>query len=285
LSPAAVSKNVAKLEQQLKLRLFNRTTRSVKLTPEGAAYLEKAREALRLLDDAAAQVSAGQHQAIGRVRISSAYAFGRRFVSPVLPGLLQSHPQLQVELSLDNREVDLVAEGFDMGVRGGVVRDSAMVARRVCKLSLVLVASPAYLAKNGIPRSVADLSKHQALGVRFGSGHSMEWQFGRGIHAQTIIPNARLWSSDPESLLDWLLADVGIAQISLSHAWPHLLAGRLKVLLHAQHAPGEREVVLFYPHRQFLAPRVRVVVDALMSHYESEPAFLASYADAAGFCA
>jgi len=133
LTPAAVSKNVLKLEAELGVRLFNRSTRRIRLTTEGEAFALQARDALRALDDAVAQVAQGQAEPSGRVRISVGSSFGRRYVLPVLPGLLQKHPQLQIEVSLDNRTADLVGEGFDIGIRGGVVRDSSLVARRVAQ--------------------------------------------------------------------------------------------------------------------------------------------------------
>jgi DNA-binding transcriptional LysR family regulator len=273
LTPAAVSKNVIKLEQQLQVRLFNRSTRRLKLTGEGEAFLAKAIEALRLLDDAVNEVTQAGGDAAGRVRISAGISFGRRHVMPLLPVLAQQHPRLQLELNLDNRAVDLVAEGFDIGLRGGFVRDSSLVARRVAHLQVVLVASPAYLRRHGVPGTPAELPSHQLLGVRFSSGQVAVWRFrkGTGRAGGTVTewePGAQVSVSDPDSLVDLALAGHGIAQIGLHHVAPYLRSGRLKVLLHGQHDPGEREIVLHYPHRQFLSTRVRVVVDGLLAHFK-----------------
>jgi DNA-binding transcriptional LysR family regulator len=267
VSTAAVSKNVQRLEADLGVRLLNRSTRKISMTPEGEAYLEQAREALRLLDEAAAQAGQARREAVGKVRLSSAAAFGRNYVLPALPDLLEKHPQLEVEVSLDNRAVDLVAEGFDLGLRGGVIKDSALIARRVCALPTVLLASPGYLKRRGVPLKPTDLQAHEALGVRFASGVVGEWRFGKGKRATSFAPPARLWVSDPESLMDLVLAGHGIAQMGFHHALPYLRTGKLKVVLLGQSDPGERQVVLQYPHRQFLAPRVRVVIDALMAHF------------------
>jgi len=270
LTPAAVSKNVQKLEAELGVRLFNRSTRRIRLTTEGEAFALQARDALRALDDAVANVAQGQAEPSGRVRISVGSSFGRRYVLPVLPGLLQRHPLLQVDVSLDNRTADLVGEGFDIGIRGGMLRDSSLVARRVAKLPLVLVASPDYLAHRGTPKSQADLAGHELLGTRFASGTVSTWRFRTRKPEAGVLdwtPPARLQASDPEALVDLAVVGAGILQVALHHAVPALRAGQLKLLLGHVHDPDEREIVLHYPHRQFLSPRVRVVVDALLSHF------------------
>jgi DNA-binding transcriptional LysR family regulator len=272
LTPAAVSKNVQRLEQQLQVRLFNRSTRKLRLTDEGRAFLDKATTALRTLDEAVSDVTQASGEVAGRVRISSGIAFGRHWVLPLLPRLTQQHPRLQVELSLDNRNIDLVAEGFDISLRGGYVRDSSLVARRVARLPLVLVAAPAYLRRHGVPRDPSELGGHQVLGVRFSSGDVGVWRFrkpsGRGSIEWT--PDAQVWASDPETLVDLALAGHGIVQTGLHHVAPYLRSGRLKRLLAAQHNPDEREIVLHYPHRQFLSSRVRTVVDALLAHFKTQ---------------
>jgi DNA-binding transcriptional LysR family regulator len=268
LTPAAVSKNVMKLEQQVGVRLFNRTTRRLTLTAEGRDFAERARDALRGLDDAVAGVSRAGGTVSGRVRISVGIAFGRSFVLPLAATLTEQHPLLEVEVSLDNRSVDLIAEGFDIGVRGGVIVDSSLIARRVARLPVVLVAAPAYLRAHGTPATPADLTTHRVLAVRYASGSVSPWRFrkpsGRG--STEWLPHARVLTSDPEALVDLALTGHGICQTGLWHALPHLREGRLKLVLAAQHEPGEREIVLHYPHRQFLSARVRAVVDALLAH-------------------
>jgi DNA-binding transcriptional LysR family regulator len=270
LTPAAVSKNVQKLEAELGVRLFNRSTRRIRLTPEGETFAVQARDALRALDDAVAHVAQGQAEPSGRVRISVGSSFGRRHVLPVLPGLLLRHPLLQVDVSLDNRTADLVGEGFDIGIRGGMLRDSSLVARRVAQLPLVLVAAPDYLAQRGVPKNQADLIGHDLLATRFASGAVSTWRF-RSQEPQAGLldwtPPARLHASDPEALVDLAVAGAGVMQVALHHAVAALRAGQLKLLLGQVHDPDEREIVLHYPHRQFLSPRVRVVVDALLGHF------------------
>lgn len=266
LTPAAVSKNVIRLERQLGVRLFNRSTRQLRLTAEGEAFLARASGALRALDEAVAEVTRATGEPTGRVRISVGASFGRRYVLPLLPALTARHRLLQIEVSLDNRAIDLVADGFDIGIRGAVLRDSSLIARRIARLPLVLVATPAYLRRRGVPRSMRELESHDVLGVHLANGTPIPWRFrrdsGRGLAEWPLA--ARLWVSDPEALADLALEHAGIAQIGLHHALPLLRSGRLKTLLGDTHDPGDREIVLHYPHRQYLALRVRCVVDALL---------------------
>ena len=273
LTPAAVSKNVARLEGELQVRLFQRTTRRLTLTGEGETFLASAAPALAELDAAVGAMAQRRDEPVGRVRISVGVAIGRRHVQPLLPRLLDQYPRLSIELSLDNRSIDLVAEGFDIGIRGGFVRDSSWVARRVCKLPMVLVASPAYLARHGVPQTPQALLNHQLLGVRLVDGLVSPWRFRKpgARSVQSIEPSARLWSSDPDSLVDLALAGEGICQTGLHHVIQPLQAGRLKLLLQSQHHADEREIVLHYPHRRFLSPRVRVVVDALLVQLRAQP--------------
>jgi DNA-binding transcriptional LysR family regulator len=272
VTPAAVSKSLARLEEQLGVRLLNRSTRRIALTEEGRGFLASARLALRALDDAVAGVSQAARTPAGRVRISVGFAFGRRWVLPALPALTARHPELAIEVDLDNRPVDLVAEGYDIGIRGAVIEDSSLVARRICKLPVVLVATPAYLKQAGVPRRMEDLAAHRCAAVRYPGRPATPWRFVRpGGKRVDITPEAALSVSDPEALVDLALAHAGIVQTGLHHVLPYLRSGRLKLVLHGQHDSGAREVVLHYAHRQFLAPRVRVVVDALLAHFGAAP--------------
>ncbi len=203
------------------------------------------------------------------MRISVGISFGRQYVLPVVPGLLAAHPKLEIEVSLDNRTVDLVSDGYDIGIRGGSTRDSSLVSRRVCALPSVLLASPDYLARRGTPRCANDLVRHDLIGVRFTESHSATWRLRPAPRKPSVdwTPTARVWVSDPEVQLDLARAHAGIVQVALHHAAADLAAGRLVRMLADVHDSDEREIHLHYPHRQFLSPRVRVVVDALLAAF------------------
>ncbi|MCA3282152.1 MAG: LysR family transcriptional regulator [Roseomonas sp.] len=267
LTPAAVSKNIARLESQLGVRLFNRSTRRLRLTAEGEAFRARTAAALRALDEAVAEASHARAAAVGRVRISVGVSFGRHYLPPLLPSLLAAYPELQIEVSLDNRAVDMLSEGFDIVIRGGVIEESSLVARRIARLPLVLVASPEYLREKGVPVAVAELQRHELLSVRTSGGAEIPWRFRQPHRRGTVeIPlSARLWLSDPEALLGLAAENAGIAQVGLHHAMPYLRTNRLKVVLRELHDAGDREIMLHYPHRLYLAPRVRVTVDGLLA--------------------
>jgi DNA-binding transcriptional LysR family regulator len=269
VTPAAVSKNLLRLEEQLGVRLVQRSTRTLRLTAEGDAFLAKARGALRLLDEAVAEVSQSAEEPAGTVRVSVGVSFGRHWVLPALPALAQAHPQLRIEVDLDNRPVDLVARGYDIGIRGGAIKDSALVARRICRLPLVLVASPAYLRRAGVPSGPAELQAHRCVQLRLAEGALSTWRFRAPGQRRSVsmVPPAAIVVDDAEALCDLALADAGIAQCGLLHVLPFLRSGRLKLLLVDCHDAGDREFVLLYPHRQYLAPRVRAVVDGLLAHF------------------
>ncbi|MBV8047562.1 MAG: LysR family transcriptional regulator, partial [Paludibacterium sp.] len=177
ISTAAVSKNVAGLEKALGVRLINRTTRQLKLTEEGQAFLKQARIALDALDAAVDAVAAKRVEISGQVRISTSAGFGRDHLMPALPRLMARYPALSVEIDFDDRLIDLVGDGYDLALRGGQIADSALVARPVCHLSMVLVASPDYLARHGVPRAPQDLQTHRLIVRRFLGGKAAPWHF------------------------------------------------------------------------------------------------------------
>jgi len=270
ITPAAVGKNVTRLEAELQVRLFHRTTRRLKITPEGEAFRAEAADVLQRLDDAVHRVSQSVTEPAGQVRITCGIAYGQRFVLPLLAPITRQHPQVLVDLSLENRNTDLVAEGYDIAIRGGLFdADSSLVVQRLGPLPSVLVASPAYLRRHGVPRTVADLvdGSHRVLGLRFTTGDVARWRFrkpgGRGMMDWT--PTARVWTSDPDSCVELAALGEGICQAGLMHAAPLLRSGRLRLVLHDQYDHGSRQMMLCHPSRKLVSRRVRVVLDALWS--------------------
>lgn len=286
ISSAAVSKSVASLEQALGVRLMNRTTRTLSLTDEGSAFLKQARIALAALDSAVDAVAAQRAEISGHVRISTSAAFGRDQLMPALPGLLARYPAISVEADFDDRVVDLVRDGYDLAIRGGRIADSALVSRPICHLNMILVASPDYLGRKGTPRSPEELRRHRLIARRFLGGKVSPWSFRQADGCMTTqdLESAALTLSAPEALAQAASLGLGIAQVGVHHAWSHLVPGRLKVLLLGLHDPGSYEMVLQYPHRALVAPRVRATVDYLLAAFSRNEALhvplpaLAAYA-------
>ncbi len=284
LTPAAISKNVAGLEAALQVRLFNRTTRKLSLTEEGKAFIAQARLGLIALEAAASAATTGLKPQ-GLVRVNCPVGFGRCFVLPALPDFYVQHPDVQVELSLDDHAVDLVGQGFDVGIRGGSQPPEGMVARKICDVPAVLVATPKYLATRGTPLHPRDLQHHDLLRVKFASGHMTPWEFkdktlsksGAGKSAIVAFEGpAKLLVSDPEVILHAALLHMGIARLGRHHAHGALQRGELVEVLKTMHAPSVVGMSMFYPHRVGLAPRVRVLVDFLLARFAGDAALQGS---------
>jgi len=264
LTPAAVGKSIALLESRLGVRLFNRTTRQLWLTPEGERVVERARAALQALDDAGA-VTKPDADISGLVRVSCGVGYGRQFVLPAVARILDLHPLLRIELNLSDQIVDLVKDGFDIGIRGGSDPPQGMVARRVSKVSTVLVASPAYLRAHGTPKDWTELTQHRRIGLRFASGRTSHWNFELGSKTYLFDEKPTLLLTAPEVVVDAALLHQGIAQLAQHHALDALQSGALVPILGHQHVSTPFDISIFYPHRNGLAPRVRTVVDHLVS--------------------
>lgn len=268
LSPAAVSKNVIRLEEELGVRLFNRSTRRLNLTAEGESFFHHSEAILRQLDMAIGEISATKEEPTGKVRITVGVSFGMRWVIPLMPELVKRYPRLQPELDLENRAVDLVKDGFDIGIRGGVIRDSSLVARRICALPLIVVASPLYLDRKGVPDEPESLEQHECIGIRFHQNQSPAWRFRRDGDILEITPVPRIIVNDPDAAIELAIRGAGLAQVGAYHALPHLREGRLKVLFLGVHDPGDLEIMIHYPHRRFLAPRVKATVEFLVKAFQ-----------------
>lgn len=271
LSPQAVAAGVARLEESLGVRLFNRTTRSIALTEEGQAFLHHAQAGLATLDEAVHALRDRADAPSGLVRVTTGAAFARRYLLRLLPEFSKSYPDVRLDLSFDDRKVDIVREGYDVAIRGGAIADSSLITRRVCALHTICVASPAYLRRHGIPRQPDDLAQHRIIALRFASGTTSTWDFrvkGRAVQFEPVQPVLAL--SDTEAVGDAAAAGIGIARVAMHFAWHYLASGKLKSVLGHCNDLGRREMVIHYPHREFVAPRIRAFVDFALDTLQHE---------------
>jgi DNA-binding transcriptional LysR family regulator len=266
ISPQAVSVSIARLEEQLGVRLFNRTTRSVLLTAEGEALFAAARHSLGALGDAMESIAQADRPR-GLIRMSVASGFARRYVLPLIPVFQLKLPEVHIDITSDDRAIDPIREGFDIVIRGGRLVNSSLVSRKICALYSVLVASPAYLRKHGVPRRAADLESHQLIGLRFLSGERLEWQLREGKDSITLTPSQGLYVSDPDAVMEAAQLGCGIGAVAIHHAIEALRAQRLKVVLPRTFQSARREMAILYPHRQWIAPRVKAVVALLLESF------------------
>ena len=260
MSPAAVTKHVSALEGQIGTRLFDRTTRRVALTEAGRVYLERCLECLQVLEDAEASVSELAKAPKGLLRVTAPVDFGEHLM-PVLAEVMSAHPDIAVDLRLSNRVVDLVEEGIDLAVRVAPALDGRYVARPLARSRLVFYASPQYLDRHGRPRRPEELPAHRCL--VFAEPRPMEeFVFTRGRRKVRIRLKPVLSTNSGEAFRAALHQGVGVGPMPSFLARRELDAGRIEPVLGDWSLP-EYHVFAVYPHRRFVSPKVRVLVDAL----------------------
>ncbi len=256
---SAVSRAVNALEGRLGVRLLQRTTRRVGLTEAGRAHFLRCEAVLAELQEAESAASALGGALRGTLRVSAGSGLGLTHLTPLLPRFLERHPQLDLDLHLSNRNVDLVEEGFDLAIRIGALSDSRLVARRLGDSRRLLVASPAYLHAQGTPRRPDDLAAHAALVLEVGTMTS-RWVLQRRGADATVRVRTRLRSNHALALLDACRAGVGIALLPQFIVGADLEAGRLVRVLPSWTA-AEQGIFAIYPGNRFIPAKVRAFVD------------------------
>jgi DNA-binding transcriptional LysR family regulator len=256
-SPPAVTRALAALEQRAGVRLIERTTRRLSATEAGRAVAERARALLGEYDAAVGGLADAPLR--GLLRVTAPVQFGRRHVAPLVIGFLAAFPEMQVELVLNDRNLDLIDEGLDVAVRIGPLADSSLVARRVGEVRRVLVASPAYLAARGTPKKPADLAAHDTI-LGTARGETSEWRFGAAKRTTVVRLSPRLLVDDVEARLVAVRAGQGIARVLSYQVSEELEAGTLVRLL-AAFEPPPLPVQLVAPGGGPMAPKARAFLD------------------------
>lgn len=260
MSPPAVTRAVAALEQHLGVTLFHRSTRAVSLTDEGAAFLDRARRILADLREAEHVVMGGRSVPRGQLYVTAPVMFGTLHVLPVIGALLEKHEGLSARMMLLDRNVRIVEEGIDVAVRIGRLEDSSLRAVGIGAVQQSIVASPAYLAEHGVPTVPADLAGHRCIvvdGVRVGT----QWTFGpKGETRVQVVP--RLTVNSIDAAITAAEAGLGLAHVLSYQSADAIAAGRLVRLL-ADHAPPPRPVSLLYDAGRAAMPAVRLFIEAM----------------------
>ena len=266
ISPTAASRAIADLEAALGVTLLRRTTRSVGLTPEGGAYLEKCRIVLDELDDAERSMRGENAEPRGELIVTAPVVFGRMHILPIVTKLLRAHPQLNVHLMLVDRVIRLVEEGIDVAVRIADLSDSSLHAVRVAEVRRVLVASPAYLAEQGVPAHVSDLLKHDLIAFD-NFALNGEWRFTKSGRA-SIRCEPRLLTNSVEAAIDAALDGLGIARVLSYQVDAHVRAGRLRYVLPEFDPPVVPVSLLFQANRRG-SPNVRALIAVAQEYFRS----------------
>ena len=266
MTPSAVSKLVGRIEDRLGTPLFQRSTRGLQLTPEGELYLDRARRILADIDETERMVGQGADTAPrGRLRVSASVAFGERVLLPALPAFLARYPLVEIDLTLTDVVIDLVDQRTDIAIRVGNLRDSSLMARKLFENRRVIVASPAYLERRGVPATPRDLAGHDCLRFNFRRSQD-EWPFrdpDSGKHYSLAVSGSVLGNSGVV-LRQLALDGVGLARLGRYHVTDDIKAGTLIPVLEDYNAAELEEVHALFLGHQHLASRVRAFVDFLV---------------------
>jgi DNA-binding transcriptional LysR family regulator len=267
MSPAMVSTHIRTLEKRLGVRLLNRTTRRVSATEVGQHYYEHCLRILYEVEEAERAASDLQTAPRGQIRLSAPMTFGTRQLGPLIAAYLKAYPDVSVELSLDDRNIDLIEEGFDLAIRVGQLADSGLIARRITVAQAILCASPEYIAKHGVPKSPRDLIRHDCL-TYTQSGSRGEWSFnGPGATAETVRVSGRFSANNGDTLRQLALAGLGVILAPDFIVQDDLKAGSLIGLM------SDYRAALFpfhavYPHNRYLSAKVKTFVDFLITWFD-----------------
>lgn len=262
VTPPAVSRRLALLENRLGIRLLNRTTRRVSLTYEGELYLEEGRRILDDLGELEQRVSSGHSVPRGLLRVNASFGFGREYVTPIVAEFLQAYPEVEVQLRLTDRPINLVEEGFDVCVRFGHVPDARVVARKIASNRRYLCASPAYLERYGAPETPADLRRHKCIVIHQTNAAVGAWHLNNGAEEETIKVRGAVVTNDGDAAVAMALRGMGILERSEWHVAPYIRSGRLQLLLPDWVLPAA-DIYVVYPVRKNLSAKVRAFVDHL----------------------
>lgn len=261
-----VTKQVASLESLLKVRLLNRNTRGASLTESGALYYEKCKAIVHEVEEAESAVQRHQTQAQGLLRIGTSVAFGRRVVVPLTLEFMAKHPQVEVDLSFEDRYTDLVAQGIDVAVRMGKLADSTLGARFLGMNPWVMVAAPQYLRKHGTPQRPADLAGHNALIYSSVQGDAV-WRMSMPGGAHVTVPvRGRLRSNNLSAVLAAARSGLGIAALPHYVASDSLAAGQVVEVLH-EHTLPEQEIHAVYPSPKLVPGKVQAFIAFLQGRF------------------
>lgn len=263
VAPSTLAKSVARLEHSLGVKLFHRTTRQVRLTPDGERLYQRCQRVLLELEELQAEASGAAAEPAGQLRIDMPVYYGRHYVMPVLARLQARYPQLVLDLRLSDNFTDLVRDRIDLAIRIARLSDSTLVARRVGWQHLVLCASADYLAKRGTPRRLEDLDGHEAIVFRLpNTGRDRPWQFRQRGSDVDIQPRPRARISETNGLLEALMLGVGICQVPDYLVAGPIARGRLVELL-PSHKPPPLPISIVHPSGRLLPSRVRAAIEAL----------------------
>ena len=264
LSPSAVTRLIAALEEHLGARLLQRTTRQVALTDVGTRYLERARRILADVEEADGSAREERNRPSGRLVVSAPVGFGRLHVGPVMTAYLKRYPEVACELRLSDNLVNLVEDAVDVAVRIGHLADSSLVARQVGEMRRIVVATPGYLKRHGEPKTPEALLAHQT--ILFGPADG-DWRFVQDGRDIEVTPTPRFTSNSADAALQYAEAGGGVTRVLAYQAAEGLKRGRLKIVL-AKYEQPALPIHIVYPTSRLLSAKVRAFIDLVVETAE-----------------
>jgi len=268
LSRGMATRYVAQLEAALGARLLNRTTRHLSLTEAGSEYYQRAVQVLGLVEEAGASVAEGAAAPRGTLRVSAPVSFGARHLGRAITTYLRRHPEVEIDLTLNDRAVDLVEEGFDLAIRIGRRIDDSLIARKITRARMALCAAPAYLKAHGTPRAPADLARHNCISYAYAARG--DWRFRRGTEERSVRVTGNMRGNNGDVLMEAAIAGLGVIRQPTFLAHEALRRKQLVRLL-PRWEIEEMSVYAVYPNRKHLPPKVRSFIDHLCESLGPEP--------------
>ncbi|WP_458377575.1 LysR family transcriptional regulator [Pseudomonas fluorescens] len=269
LTPAAVSRNVAMLERNIGVRLFQRSTRKLSLTEAGEGFLASIGGNLEALQEAISAVSSDRGEPAGVLKVSLAPTFGIGHVLPLLPQFLARYPLIRPEWHFENRQVDLIAEGYDAAIGGGFELTPRVISRTLAAADIVAVASPTYLAGRTLPRTPADLLGHTGIVMRgIRTGRIRQWvMHDRAGHEERAVLNENMVLNDPAAMREAAILGLGVTLLVLPDVVTHIQRGELVRLLPDWQADAG-PISLYYPSRTLMPAKTRVFIDFVVEAFQ-----------------
>jgi LysR family transcriptional regulator, transcriptional activator for dmlA len=268
VTPPAVSKRLAQLEQRLGVRLMNRTTRRLSLTPEGELYLANGSRILDELSELEQLVTRSRAEPAGLLRVNASFGFGRAHIAPAVSDFVERFPSMKIQLQLTERPLSLQEEGFDLGILFGEVPDARINARLLLKNRRIVCASPAYLKRHGKPSVPHDLTSHACIVLRENDSAYGTWHFSRGKRVETVKVDGALSSNDGGTVLRWALDGRGIVVRSQWEIGGFIERGELVPLLVEWGLPNA-DIHAIYLERNRLSTKLRTFIDFLGEYLQA----------------
>jgi len=263
LTPGTISKRLQALEDELSARLFDRTTRSIRITEEGTAFLAHVHRILSEIEAARASVDDKVTKPKGKLKIAAPACLGRRYVGPALCEFVRTFPEIDVQVDLHDRQVNLQEDGYDLAIRTGTLSDSSLIAKRLATDRQVIVASPAYLARAGRPLTPEDLASHQCLLL----GETRQWTFSKSGVETAVRVTGAIRSNNGELLCRAAVDGLGLIRASELEVQCELTSGSLVQILTAYESAGDAALWALYPSAKHLLPRMRALLDFLANWF------------------